>query len=230
MLANLLISIVKLTSSGPATMEQVALDAHLPVTVARERLRELGRLDLIKINRDMIEATDTQLLELAIEAVKLGADIERACRFLGWQEFENFAIIALEYNLFKTRKHFRFKWANRRWEIDILGFNEPLILSVDCKHWKRSWQRTATMKIVDNQIKRTKAFSQALPKLKNKIGIEKWRKIEVLPVILTLGATPFKFYKQVPIVPILQFRSFINELPAFVNCLTTFRVNPRFLK
>lgn len=222
--ADLMISIVKLTSRGPVAVEQVATDGHLPVTVARERLRKLGRLGLIKMKGDMIESTEVQRLELAMEAVKLGADIERACRFLGWQEFENFATIALEYNLFKTRKHFRFKWTNRWWEIDILGFNEPLILSVDCKHWKHSWQHTATMRIVENQIKRTKAFSKALPKIKGKIGIEKWKKIEILPVILTLGATPFKFYKQVPIVPILQFRSFINELPAFVNCLATFRV------
>lgn len=230
MLVNLLISIIKLTSNGPVGVEQVAMDGHLPVTVAREKLRRLGRLGLIKMKGDMIEPTATQRLELTVEAVKLGADIERACRFLGWQEFENFAIIALEYNFFKTRKHFRFKGANRWWEIDILGFKEPLILSVDCKHWKRSWQHTAMMRIVDAQIKRTKSFSQALPKIKEKIGIDKWRKAEIMPVILTLGVTPFKFYKQVPIVPIFQFRSFINELPAFVNCLATFRVKSRYLK
>jgi hypothetical protein len=206
------------------------MDGHLPVTVAREKLRRLGRLGLIKMNGDMIESTATQRLELAMEAVKLGADIERVCRFLGWQEFENFAILALGYNLFETQKHFRFKWANRWWEIDILGFKEPLILSVDCKHWKRSWQHTAIMRIVDAQIKRAKSFSQALPKIKGKIGIAKWREVEIMPVILTLGATPFKFYKQVPIVPIFQFRSFINELPAFVNCLATFRVKLRCLK
>jgi len=230
MLADLLISIIKLTSNEPATVEQVAANGHLPVTIARERLRKLGRLGLIKLKRDVIESTEAQRLELTIEAVKLGADIERACRFLGWQEFEKVAILALEYNLFKTLKHFKFKWANRWWEIDILGFSEPFILSVDCKHWKHSWQYTAIMRIVDTQIKRTKAFSQALLRIKWKMGIEKWRKVEILPVILTLGATPFKFYKQVPIVPILQFRSFINELPAFVNCLATFRVKSGLLK
>lgn len=206
------------------------MDGRLPVTVARKKLRKLGSLGLIKMKRDMIESTEAQRLELAMEAVKLGADIERVCRFLGWQEFEKVAILALECHLFKTLKHFRYKWANRRWEIDILGFKEPLILSVDCKHWKHSWQHTATMRIVDTQIKRTKSFSQALPKIKGKIGIEKWGDVEILPVILTLGATPFKFYKRVPIVPILQFRSFINELPAFVNCLATFRVKSRLVK
>lgn len=230
MQANLLISIVKLTSRKTATLEQVALDAHLPTTVTRESLKDLASLDLITLKDNGIESTGTQRLELIIEAVKLGADIERACRFLGWQEFENFTIIALEYNLFKTLKHFRFKRANRRWEIDILGLKEPLILSIDCKHWKRSWQRTATMRIVDTQIKRTHAFSQALPELKNKIAIEKWNKIEILPIILTLGATPLKFYKQVPIVPILQFRNFINELPTLVNCLKTFKVKPEVIK
>jgi len=60
--------------------------------------------------------------------------------------------------------------------------------------------------------------------LGEKLGLVQWRSATVIPTVLALVPGPFKFYNQVPIVPVLQLRDFLNELPAHVTSLTHFTV------
>jgi len=228
--SELLISVLKLTSHGATSISKIAAYGHLTVSVAKRELKELVEHGLVSIQNDVVESAEDQRLKIAVKAVRLGVDIERVCRFLEWQEFENVAIFALESNFFETRRHFKFKWSRQWREIDVLGFRQPVILSVDCKHWRHSWQPSAMSKVVEAQIGRTKALSKVLLKIRGKTGIEKWESAELLPVVLTLGKPPFNFYKDVPVVPIFQFRSFINGLPTLVNYLAAFKVKLRASK
>lgn len=219
---NFLVSVLKLTRNGPIAKELVARDAGIPVQVADELLKKFCEAGLIQRWLKTIEVSSNQRVKIAIHAIKSGADFERACRFLEWIEFENLAAAAFEANNFAVRKRFRFKWAQRRWEIDVLGCRDFLIACVDCKHWSHGWRKSAIMKAVEAQALRTKVLAEALPSLQEEIGLVHWRKASLLPVVLSLVPGPLKFYSKVPIVPILQLQNFLNELPAHVTSLTHF--------
>jgi len=219
---DLMVSILRLTKDGPVQQELISKDARVPTQVADGLLRKLSQAKLIEWKGKAIEASPHQRVKIAIEAVKLGADLERACKFLQWNEFESIAAEAFEANNFTVTKHFRFKWAGRRWEMDILGCKEPMVVCVDCKHWRRGWRRSAIMRAAESQVERTQALTEAFPSLKKEVGLANWKRTTLIPVVLSLVPGPFKFYNNVPIVPILQLQNFLNELPAHATSLMRF--------
>jgi len=219
---NILVSILKLTKSGPVAKELVARDANVPTQVTDNVLRKFRDAELIKWKDKTIEASSNQRAKIAIHAIKSGADFERVCRVIEWIEFENLAATAFEANNFAVKRRFRFKWAQRRWEIDVLGCREPLIACVDCKHWSHGWRGSAIKKAVEAQALRTKVLAEALLSLQKKIGLVRWGHATLIPVILSLVPGPLKFYNKVPIVPILQIQNFLDELPAHITSLTHF--------
>jgi len=222
---DILISILKLTKSGPIAEEIIARDANVPVQVTHELLKKFRDAELFKWENKAIEASSNQRAKIAIHAIKSGADFERVCRVLEWIEFENLAATAFEANNFDVRRRFRFKWAQRRWEIDVLGCRKPLIACVDCKHWTHGWRRSAIRKAAEAQALRTKVLAEALSSLQKEINLVQWRQATLIPVVLSLVPGPLKFYKKVPIVPILQIQNFLNELLAHITALAHFRAN-----
>ena len=219
---NFLVSVLKLTKGGPVAKELVAKDAEIPTQTANQLLKKFCEAGLIQWRHKTIEASSNQRVKTAIHAIKSGADFERVCRFLEWNEFENLAAAALEANNFAVRRCFRFKWTQRRWEIDVLGCREPIIACVDCKHWGHGWRKSAIMKAVEAQTLRTKVLAEALPSLQEEVGLAHWREATLIPIVLSLVLGPLKFYNNVPIVPILQLQNFLNELQAHVMSLTHF--------
>jgi len=219
---NLLISVLKLTKTGPIEAKLVGRDAHIPTQVADEVLRKFSDARLIKYVDELIEVSSNQRARMAIHAVKLGADIERVCNVLEWKEFENITATAFEADNYAVKKRFRFKWAGRRWEIDVLGYKNPLVACVDCKQWHRNWRRSAIIKTVELQVERTHALAGALVSLRENIGLVNWKEATLVPIVLSLVPSPFKFYNNVPIVPVLQLPDFLNELLAHINSLKHF--------
>jgi len=221
---NFLVSVLKLTKGGPVAKELVAKDAGIPTQTADQLLNKICEAGLIQHRRKAIEASSNQRIKIAIHAINSGADFERVCRVLEWIEFENLAAAAFEANNFDVKRRFRFKWTQRRWEIDVLGCREPVIACVDCKHWSHGWRKSAIKKAVEAQALRAKVLAEILPSLQEKIGLVQWRQAILIPVVLSLVPSPLKFYNKVPIVPILQLQNFLNELLAHVTSLTHFFV------
>jgi Holliday junction resolvase-like predicted endonuclease len=219
---NLLISVLKLTKTGPIQLKLVSRDAHIPIQVADEVLRKFSDARLVKYVDELIEASPNQRARMAIHAVKLGTDFERVCNVLEWKEFENITATAFEADNYMVKRRFRFKWAGRRWEIDVLGCKEPLVACVDCKQWHRNWRRSAIIKTVELQVERTRALAEALVSLRESVGLVNWKEAILVPIVLSLVPSPFKFYDKVPIVPVLQLPDFLNEILAHINSLTHF--------
>jgi len=215
---------LKLTREGPVQRDLVSRDAGIPVQVLNRVLRKFLGAGIIKLKGEVIEASSDQRVEMAIYALKFGADFEGVCKALGWIEFENVAALALEAHGFEVKRRFRFKGAGRRWEMDLIGCRKPLMVCVDCKHWLHGWKTSAVRRTVEAQLMRTRALAENLPLLGEKMGLVQWRSATVIPAVLALVPGPFKFYNQVPIVPVLQLRDFLNEMPTHVTSLTHFTV------
>lgn len=222
---NLLVSILRLTKSGPVQRELISRDARVPTQTVNEMLKKFSDTGLIQLKGRAIEVLPRQRVLAAIRAVELGADFERVCKTLEWTEFENIAATAFEANNFHVKKRFRFKWAGRRWEVDILGCKEPIVACVDCKHWQHGWRKSAIMKAVASQVERTTALTEAFPSLYEKAGLADWKQATLIPVVLSLVLGSLKFYNDVPIVPVLQLQNFLTELTSHVNSLLHFSLH-----
>jgi len=214
---SLLVSLLKLTGEGPVQRGLVGRAARVPSEVADGVLRRFSALGLVQLTARTVEASPRQRVAIALHAVELGADPEAVCRALRWMEFEDVVSLAFEANRFTVRRRFRFKGADRMWEVDVLGLREPLIVSVDCKHWIRGWRRSALARAVGSQVERTRALAGVLPSLRERLELGGWGQARLVPVVLALAPAPLKFHEGVPIVPILQLQDFLNELPAHLT-------------
>jgi len=219
---NLLRSILKLTKRGPIEKTLISRDAQIPVQIADDMLKDFSKAGFIQLRGKVIEASLNQRVKIAIHAIRLGADFESVCNFLEWNEFEKIAATTFEFSHFNVIKGLRFKWAGRKWEVDVLGCREPIIVSADCKHWHHGWTRSAITKTIDAQMERTQALANAVPTLREKMGLADWKEATLIPMVLSLFPAPLKFYRNTPVVPILQLQDFLNELPAHIDSLTHF--------
>jgi len=135
-------------------------------------------------------------LKTALSAIKSGAPIEEASRDVDWKDFEGLVAEILESKNFEVIRNFRMKKPTM--EIDVVGIHLGVAVLIDCKHWKRM-TNSALEKIVLKQIDRVKHYVANIDE------------VVAAPVIVTLYQEETKFVSKVPIVPIIQFSSFIDE-------------------
>ena len=135
-------------------------------------------------------------LKTAISAIKSGVPIEEASRDVDWKDFEGLVAEILESKNFEVVRNFRMKKPTM--EIDVVGIHLGTAVLIDCKHWKRM-SNSALERIVLKQIERVKHY------------VATTNEIMAAPVIVTLYQEATKFVNRVPIVPIMQFSSFIDE-------------------
>lgn len=219
---EVLLSLLKLTQARAISKELLSKQTRVPQESVDHTLQRLQQSDSVNVHDDLIEASPSQRLKIAIQVLGLGADFEHVCEFLSWAELENIAAEAFEANGYRVLKNFRFKKNQRRWEVDVIGIKKPFIICVDCKHWKHGWRRAAAAKAAEAQTERTKALADALPAYGSKIKIDTWETATLVPVIVSLTSYSDKFSSNVPVVPVMQLRDFIYELPAQAHLLTIF--------
>ena len=135
-------------------------------------------------------------LKTALSAIKSGAPIEEASRDVDWKDFEGLVAEILESKNFEVTRNFRMRKPTM--EIDVVGIHLGVAVLIDCKHWKRM-SNSALEKIVLRQIDRVKYY------------VASTDEVVAAPVIVTLYQEETKFVNKVPIVPIIQFSSFIDE-------------------
>jgi hypothetical protein len=219
---NMLIAILKLTKTGPFSQETVNKLQICPSRYAAKLLKKMQNDDLINLDKGVIEADSIQRLKLAVKAISLGADPEHVSSFLMWQEFEDIVAMASAQNNYHVIKNLRFKSARRKWEIDVVACRKPIALCLDCKHWSRGISPSALKRIVEEQVERTLALSEALPSIACKLDCASWDTVKLIPAVLSLIQSKFKFYDNVPIVPVLQLQDFLSQLPTHIEELRHF--------
>jgi len=219
---ELIISILKLTKNGPIAIELVRKDAKIPSAIAEDLFKKLQNDGLLYLRDILVEVDSLKRLKLAVHAIELSGDVERVSGFLDWKEFENIAAIAFERNGYSVKRNLRFKHAGRRWEMDIIACKKPIVACVDCKHWHHGMYPSAIKRIVEEQVERTCALAESVPKITEKIDCASWNRVKLIPAVLSLTAVRSKFYNKVPIVPVLQLQDFLNQLPAYTDSLKHF--------
>ena len=135
-------------------------------------------------------------LKIAVMLLEKGIPIDEISVALDWKDFEgltaeiltnkDFAVIK---NMFLTKP---------KMEIDVVGIRLGVAILIDCKHWKR-YSVSSLTSAVKNQIQRTKQYVAKTPGA------------VAVPVIVTLYQDKVNFIQNVPIVPIFQFASFIDD-------------------
>jgi len=221
-------------------LESTVGRARVPVSNLFESIRESTDL----IQRDIeacekrgllrrvgawVEIDSEQRLMVAIEALKAHADVRRVCGGLDWREFEELTSRALEANHFSVTKHFVFKHSGHKYEIDLVGAKDPLLMCADCKHWSWGLGRTRIQKAAKRQFERMLSLADEMPGLADRLGIKAWRRAVILPTVITLSDTTRGLHEGIPIVPILRLRSFLKELNPLDHQLAAIVVNLRQL-
>ena len=135
-------------------------------------------------------------LKTALSDIKSGVPIEEASRDVDWKDFEGLVAEILESKNFEVVRNFRMKKPTM--EIDVVGIRLDTAVLIDCKHWK-TMSNSALESIVQKQVERVKHYVSITDE------------IMAIPVIVTLYQESVKLINKVPIVPIMQFSSFIDE-------------------
>jgi len=224
---NLVLSILKNVKEQFPVPETELFESQ-PMSKA-EMKRDLRKLEVSRfVSREggEVKISTLQKVQLAVLAVRLGASLDQACRYLSWQEFEKITQFALEALGYETALHQRFRSGRRRCEIDIIGVLGGIIIAVDCKHWKRSLTGLAAERVAKAQLQRAEII-----RLEGNLGrIEKAlerplkKVLTVIPVIVTLAENPCSIACGVPVVPVLRFSSFLNEFLGYLDVLSTVTV------
>jgi hypothetical protein len=215
---------------------EATMDGPVIVSVLPERIRVAGDtlngfLDeareegLLHVENGEITQDITQRLATAVKAVRVGADVEAVSRSLTWLEFEELSARVFEENGFRVMRRFRFMAEGRRWELDLLAMRTPYIICGECKHWEKSIGNQTARGIVETHLEKTEVFTRHIEELRKRVGLVDWPKAVVVPMVLTLSATPMEIYRRVPSVSVLALPSFLGEFDGQLDRLAYFRTN-----
>ena len=214
---SLLASILTLTKNGgECSLDDLSRDAKLPLIEAQMRARELSEREVLEFRGSILSASSEQRLSLALYALEQGADFEKICRLLSWQEFENITVKSLEANRFSTAKHFALRSGDRRREIDVVGVKDMLVICADCKHWMKGLRGAVARGIAAKQVERVESLASNAA-AKRSLGISAESTAFFIPVVVSLVDAGPKLIGGVPIVPALKLNSFLSSIDPFVE-------------
>ncbi len=180
-----------------AETDQISAKEILNVLVANE----IGSFD-----GEVVNFNQGDKLRVALFALERGAPIEEVSTYLNWRDFEGIVGEILQSKDFSIVKNLVL--TKPRMEIDVIGINHGIALLIDCKHWKKLGE-SSLRNIVEKQVERVKHYVAKTP---NSVAI---------PAIVTLYQEKVSFINKVPIIPISQFSSFVDEFYGNLDELNT---------
>ena len=153
---------------------------------------------------------DGDKLKIAVALLEKGFPIDKISVALDWKDFEGLTAAILASKNFAVIKNMML--TKPRMEIDVIGIRLGIAILIDCKHWKR-YNTSSLTTVVKKQIERTKHYVAKTP---GAISV---------PVIVTLYKDKVDFIEKVPVVPIFQFSSFIDEFYGNIDQMKTIKTN-----
>ncbi|MFI5416545.1 MAG: hypothetical protein ACHQW9_00640 [Nitrososphaerales archaeon] len=175
---------------------------------AKKILEELDRNYIGRFDGDIMEFSESDKIKAVMLALEKGVLVDEVAKHLDWKDFEGLTAQILDLKDFVIMRNLFL--TNPRMEIDVVGIKFGVAMLIDCKHWKRHSQ-SALEKAVLKQVERTKHY---VAKTKGAIAA---------PAIVTLYQDKVSFINNVPIVPIFQFASFVDEFYGNLEDIETIR-------
>jgi hypothetical protein len=221
----LLLKLLIETKDGASELNYLRDGLKLTDEVFDNLILGLTESKTITLSDNTVMLTLSQRLDVAVKALESGSDIEAVSRSLTWLEFEEFCAQVFEENGFKVHRRFRFSAEGRRWEIDLFAFKKPWIILAECKHWVRGMSNSATRGVIERHLAKSNVLAKHIAEISLKVGVNGWGVSTVIPMALTLSATPLDIYGRVPCVSILTLPSFLSDFNGYLTHLKSFRVN-----
>jgi len=191
---------------GGISIEDFSAVTKMSLIDSKIILEEFVKNSIGLKQNDFYYFEDGDKLKIAVGLLEKGYPVDEISIVLDWKDFEgltgeilsskNFAVIK---NMILTKP---------RMEIDVIGIRLGIAILIDCKHWKR-YSASALKTAVKKQIGRTKHYVKKTPGAM------------AVPVIVTLYQDKINFIENVPIVPIFQFSSFIEEFYGNIDQMQT---------
>ena len=197
---------------GGISILDFAIVAKIDQISAKQILNVLVANSIGKFDGDFIQFTAGDKLKAALYALTEGVPIEEVSTRLNWKDFEGLVAEILESKGFRIIRNLIL--TKPRMEIDVIGENHGVVLLIDCKHWKRQ-SSSSLNNSVKKQIGRVKHY---VAKTHGVVGV---------PAIVTLYQEQLSFIDKVPIVPISQFSSFVDEFYGNLDSLNTIETSSK---
>jgi hypothetical protein len=155
------------------------------------------------VGGNLVFSASDRLKAAVLSLHSAGCDARLVSEQLSWRDFEGLASEILTSFGYKTTTNMRL--TKPRMEIDVVGISSGMAVLVDCKHWKRS-----NGSLISAFAKKQEARAFRLVR-------EDPRIVNAVPVILTLNTESVRFVERVPIVPVIQFKSFLADLQSHLS-------------
>jgi hypothetical protein len=181
---------------GGISIEDFSAITHTNDAESKKTLEVFLKNGIGSKDNDQYYFEESDKLKAAILLIENGFPIDEIAIALNWKDFEGLTGEILEAKNFAVIKNLIL--TKPRMEIDVIGIRLGIAMLIDCKHWKR-YSTSSLTDAVKKQVERTKHYISKTP---GAIAV---------PVIVTLYQDKIDFIDRVPIVPIFQFSSFIDE-------------------
>ncbi len=196
--------------SGRISVEDFSAVTKLNVIDSETILDEFIKNDIGTKQDNSYYFEDGDKLKIAVILLENGFLIDELSVALDWKDFEGLTAVILASKNFAVIKNMML--TKPRMEIDVIGIRLGIAILIDCKHWKR-YSISSLRTVVKKQIERIKQYVAKTP---GAISV---------PVIVTLYRDKVDFIENVPIVPIFQFSSFIDEFYGNLDQMKTIETN-----
>ena len=193
---KLIIRGIRAIIPGGVSEHDFSVASEMDEFSAKELLQIFLQNGIGVLDENIVDFQNSDRIKASIFAIRNGATIEDVSEFLSWQNFEELVSRVLDENGFHIQKNLIL--TKPRMEIDVVGIKLGISILIDCKHWKRMTQ-SALNDIVEKQVERVKSY------------VQKTESTSAIPVIVTLHQEKVNFVNQVPIVPIMELSSFLDE-------------------
>ena len=181
---------------GGISVQDFSAITHVGLGESNNILENFYKNGIGSKQEDKYYFEEADKLKAALMLIKNGVPIDEIAIALNWRDFEGLTAEILKEKNFAIIKNLML--TKPRMEIDVVGIRLGIAMLIDCKHWKR-YNFSSLSEVVKKQVERTKHYISKTP---GAIAV---------PVIVTLYQDKIDFIDRVPIVPIFQFSSFVDE-------------------
>jgi hypothetical protein len=167
--------------------------------------REEADRAILRVTEELAVPIDApRRISAALALTKLGVDLGQIASSLTWKEFEEYCALAISAAGYAVRENVRLRKPTR--QIDVIAESPFLVLSVDCKHWKRSAGALGLEAAAMAQMERTEMYAKGTLS-----GLGR----TFLPMLLTMVDNQVRVVNGVPVVPLQALRGFLASVSRF---------------